>query len=59
MGRALPFVGVVVGGAVALLVAARRRRPETTWEPGLEFDPDFSPTLEEIEADIRGEAPSA
>ncbi len=33
--------------------------PEPTYEPGLEFNPDFSPTPEEIMADMRGEAPSA
>src|SRR6185312_9349034 len=33
--------------------------PEPTYEPGLEFNPDFSPTPEEILADLRGEAPSA
>jgi hypothetical protein len=38
---------------------ARLRRPEASWEPGLEFNPDFDLTAEEILADIRGEAPSA
>lgn len=33
--------------------------PEPTFEPGLEFNPDFSPTEEEILADFRGQAPSA
>jgi hypothetical protein len=33
--------------------------PEPTYEPGLEFNPDFSPSPEEILADLRGEAPSA
>ena len=33
--------------------------PEPTYEPGLEFNPDFSPTTEEILADLRGDAPSA
>lgn len=32
--------------------------PEPSFEPGLEFNPDFSPTAEEILADLRGEAPS-
>jgi hypothetical protein len=35
------------------------REPEPTYEPGLEFNPDFSPTPDEIMADMRGEAPSA
>ena len=52
-------VPAVVGGLTVFVIAARRRRPEQTWEPGLEFDPDFTPTAEEIEADLRGEAPSA
>jgi hypothetical protein len=33
--------------------------PEPSFEPGLEFNPDFTPTHEEILADLRGEAPSA
>lgn len=33
--------------------------PEPTYEPGLEFNPDFTPTADEILADLRGEAPSA
>jgi hypothetical protein len=33
--------------------------PEPVYEPGLEFNPDFSPTEEEILLDLRGEAPSA
>ena len=32
--------------------------PEPTYEPGLEFNPDFSPTAEEVMADLRGEAPA-
>lgn len=49
----------MVAGAVGFVVAARRRQPEATWEPGLEFNPDFDLTEEEIIADIRGESPSA
>ena len=55
----LAVVGAVVGGLTVFVVAARRSRPEATWEPGLEFNPDFRPTEAEIEADLRGEAPSA
>ncbi|MEI7623614.1 MAG: hypothetical protein WCJ88_08660 [Actinomycetes bacterium] len=44
---------------VAVVIIARRRQPEPTWEPGLEFNPDFDLTPEEILADIRGESPSA
>jgi hypothetical protein len=33
--------------------------PEASFEPGLEFNPDFTPTAEEIIADLRGDAPSA
>ena len=48
-----------VASAMALVVAARRRQPEPSWEPGLEFNPDFDLTPEEIMADIRGESPTA
>jgi len=55
------LVGLVaaVASAVALVIAARRRQPEPSWEPGLEFNPDFDLTSEEIMADIRGESPTA
>jgi hypothetical protein len=55
------LVGLVaaVASAVALVMAARRRQPEPSWEPGLEFNPDFDLTPEEIMADIRGESPTA
>jgi hypothetical protein len=55
------LVGLVaaVASAVALVIAARRRQPEPSWEPGLEFNPDFDLTPEEIMADIRGESPTA
>ncbi len=49
----------VVASAVALVVVARRRQPEPSWEPGLEFNPDFDLTPEEIMADLRGESPTA
>ena len=49
----------VMASAVTLVVAARRRQPEPSWEPGLEFNPDFDLTPEEIMADIRGESPTA
>jgi len=47
-------LAVVLGG---LILAIRRVKPEPTFEPGLEFNPDFDLTPEEIAADIRGEAP--
>ena len=55
-------IGLIVAGVVAslfggLVALARSRRPEPTWEPGLEFNPDFDLTPEEILSDIRGEAP--
>ena len=56
------MVLAVVSGGLAifgLVLVARLRRPEASWEPGLEFNPDFDLTTEEILADIRGEAPSA
>jgi len=48
-----------VASALALVIAARRRQPEPSWEPGLEFNPDFDLTPEEILADIRGDSPTA
>jgi len=48
----------LVASAVGLVVAGRRRQPEPSWEPGLEFNPDFDLTPEEIMADIRGESPT-
>jgi hypothetical protein len=48
-----------MASAVTLVVAARRRQPEPSWEPGLEFNPDFDLTPEEIMADIKGESPTA
>jgi len=60
MGRFLAMVlAGVLAAALAFVVLARRRQPEPTWEPGLEFNPDFDLTAEEILADIRGEAPTA
>jgi len=58
--KRLAVVGFValVASAVALVVAGRRRQPEPSWEPGLEFNPDFDLTPEEILADIRGESPT-
>ena len=59
--RQVLLVGLVaaVASVVALVIAARRRQPEPSWEPGLEFNPDFDLTPEEIMADIRGESPTA
>ncbi|MEJ6511298.1 MAG: hypothetical protein QNL59_11530 [Actinomycetota bacterium] len=60
MGRLVAMVlAGVLAAALAFVVLARRRQPEPTWEPGLEFNPDFDLTAEEILADIRGEAPTA
>jgi hypothetical protein len=47
------FTALVAG----LILAIRRVGPESTFEPGLEFNPDFDLTPEEMLADIRGEAP--
>jgi hypothetical protein len=59
--KQLLVVGLVaaVASALALVVAVRRRQPEPSWEPGLEFNPDFDLSPEEILADIRGESPTA
>lgn len=59
MRRLLVLLAIGGGIGATFVLLARRRRPEAAWEPGLEFNPDFSPTLAEIEADLRGEAPSA
>jgi hypothetical protein len=45
----------VIGNAVAAVLPDE---PEPTYEPGLEFNPDFTPTAEEIIADLRGDAPA-
>ena len=55
----LAVLGAFLLSLLAFVVAARRRKPEATWEPGLEFNPDFDLTAEEILEDIRGEAPTA
>ena len=58
--KRLAVVGLLalVGSALTLVIAARRRQPEPSWEPGLEFNPDFDLTPEEILADIRGDSPT-
>ena len=53
------ILGAIVGALTVFVISARRRRPEPTWEPGLEFNPDFDLTPEEIIADIEGNSPSA
>ena len=57
--------GTIVGAKDAAKVRAGQvvdrvvpSGPEPTFEPGLEFNPDFTPTAEEIEQDLRGEAPA-
>lgn len=59
--KRLLVVALVVStaSALGLVIAARRRQPEPSWEPGLEFNPDFDLTPEEILADIRGDSPTA
>jgi len=60
----------VFGTVVVVREAAKERagrvvsvvipdEPEAGYEPGLEFNPDFTPTADEILSDLRGEAPSA
>jgi hypothetical protein len=50
-------VGLVAAVVVGLVIAIRRVQPEPTFEPGLEFNPDFDLTVDEILADIRGNSP--
>ena len=50
---------VAVAAAIGVVIVLRRTEPEPTFEPGLEFNPDFDLTEAEILADIRGESPSA
>ena len=57
--RAGPERAATIEGWLGDAVERLAGREEPSWEPGLEFNPDFSPTLEEIAADARGEAPSA
>jgi hypothetical protein len=57
--RGALIIGVAASATalIGLVIAIRRVGPESTFEPGLEFNPDFDLTPEEILADIRGEAP--
>jgi hypothetical protein len=48
-------LGAAVDRAVSAVLPSE---PEPSYEPGLEFNPDFSPTTEEILADLRGDAPA-
>ncbi len=59
--RLLVAVIVALGSAIVagVVLALRRVGPEPTFEPGLEFNPDFDLTEAEILADIRGESPHA
>jgi hypothetical protein len=52
---------VALGSAIVagVVLALRGVGPESTFEPGLEFNPDFDLTEAEILADIRGESPHA
>ncbi|MCU0310279.1 MAG: hypothetical protein MUE36_04965 [Acidimicrobiales bacterium] len=54
--RAKATVSSVAGDAVDAVLGSE---PEATWEPGLEFNPDYRPTLEEMEADLVGREPGA
>lgn len=53
------LIAVLVAALATVLIAMRRVGPEPTFEPGLEFNPDFDLTEAEILADIRGESPHA
>lgn len=55
--RLLSLSAAAAIAALAAVIVIRRARPEPTFEPGLEFNPDFDLTPEEILADIRGESP--
>ena len=60
--RSTPLGFALLGALVAVVcvvIAMRRVGPEATFEPGLEFNPDFDLTEAEILADIRGESPHA
>jgi len=60
-GPLLVAVILAVGAALlaGVVLALRSVGPESTFEPGLEFNPDFDLTEAEILADIRGESPHA
>ncbi len=53
------LIALLAAVLIAVLTAIRRVGPEPTFEPGLEFNPDFDLTEAEILADIRGESPHA
>jgi len=53
-GRARETVGAVTDSALSSVV---NREPEPQWEPGLEFNPDYRPSEEDLLADFRGETP--
>lgn len=50
---------LAVAAAIGIIIVIRRAEPEPTFEPGLEFNPDFDLTEAEIVADFRGESPTA
>jgi len=60
-GPLLVAVILTMGSALlaGVVLALRSVGPESTFEPGLEFNPDFDLTEAEILADIRGESPHA
>lgn len=53
-GRARDTASGLADGALATVLGAE---PEATWEPGLEFNPDYRPTAEEIRDDLLGREP--
>jgi hypothetical protein len=52
-GQVRERVGSVAGDALS---SVRPSRPEPEWEPGLEFNPDYRPSEEDLLADFRGES---
>ncbi len=55
-GMARDKASAVAGDALDAVLGSE---PEASWEPGLEFNPDYRPTAEEIEADLVGREPGA
>ena len=55
-GRARDHAATMTNEALDAMLGTEA---EATWEPGLEFNPDYRPTAEEIEADFFGRGPSA
>jgi hypothetical protein len=55
-GRAKNKASAVAGDALDTVLGDQ---PEASWEPGLEFNPDYRPSEKEIREDVFGREPSS